>query len=85
MAPTKMPAVDDLASSVTSSSLLQYLPRNLIDIEILRVRAPLSNERIGLSYLLPLSSVDAQQGCNLVFFLKQHEFGLTFLFTPFFF
>lgn len=80
MAPTEMLVVDELVFSITLSFLLQNLPHNLTYTKIFRIRAPLSNERIVLFDPSLRGLIDAYQGRNLVFFLKQHEFGLTFPF-----
>lgn len=71
MASIDIPAVDDLVSSITPSSLLQHLFQNLIDTKIFRIRAPSdNNKRIALSNPSLRGLVDAQIGRNLVFFLK---------------
>lgn len=74
----------DLISFIISSSLLQHFSCDLINIEIFRIRALLNNEWIVFPNPSPRRLIDTQQGRNLVFFIKQHAFGLTFSFTSFF-
>lgn len=59
MASIEYSSVENLASSTTSSSLLQHLLRDLLDTEIFRIRAPTSNERIALFYSPNKDLVDA--------------------------
>lgn len=68
MASIEYSSVENLASSTTSSSLLQHLLRDLLDTEIFRITT--SNERIALFDSPNRDLVDAQCGRNLVFFLK---------------
>lgn len=68
MAPIEMLVVDDLASSVSPSSLLQHLPCSQIDTEIFRIRVPLSNKIIVFYDQSPLGFVDTQQGAQFGFF-----------------
>lgn len=84
MASTEILAMGGLATSVTPSSLFHHFFRDLVDTAIFRIREPLHNEWIFLPNPPPMGLVDAHQGRNLIFFVKQYELGLVFPFTPFF-